>query len=98
MPKYLIERNVPGAHNMTPEQLREASRTSCGALDRIGPSIQWLESFVTEDKITCIYIAKDEETIREHARLSGFPADHIREIGTIIDPTTAEPRPAAVGA
>lgn len=98
MPKYLIERTIPGAHEMTPEQLRAASQTSCTALHGIGPEIQWQQSYVTEDKITCIYIAKNEEAIREHSRLSGIPANRISEIRAVIDPTTAEPSGATVGA
>lgn len=90
MPKYLIEREIPGAGNLSPEELTAISQQSCGILKQMGPEIQWLESFVTQDKIYCIYIAPNEEAIREHARQGGFPADRISEVKTIIDPTTAE--------
>jgi len=90
MPKYLIEREVPGAGNMTPQQLRALSEKSCSVLNRMGPQIQWKESYVTGDKIYCVYIAPNEEMVREHARLGGFPANRISEIKAIIDPTTAE--------
>jgi hypothetical protein len=90
MPKYVIEREIPGAGNMTPDQLQAASQMSCGVLQKLGPQIQWLESYVTGDKLYCIYIAPDEEMIREHARQGGFPANQISEIKAIIDPTTAE--------
>ena len=89
MPKFVIERNVPGVGQFTPDQLKAISQTSCGALKTIGPQIQWLESFVTDDKIYCIYIAPDEATVREHARLGQFPADSVQAVRTIIDPTTA---------
>lgn len=95
MPKYLIERTVPGAHEMTPEELREAANTSCDVLDDLAPHIQWQQSFVSEDRITCLYIARDADVVREHAECSGFPADHIREVVAGFDPTTAEPRRAA---
>jgi hypothetical protein len=91
MPKYLIEREVPGAGNMTPQQLRALSEKSCSVLNRMGPQIQWRESYVTGDKIYCVYIAPNEEMVREHARLGGFPANRVSEIKTIIDPATAEP-------
>jgi cell division inhibitor SulA len=90
MPKYLIEREVPGAGNMTPQQLRALSEKSCSVLNRLGPQIQWNESYVTSDKIYCVYIAPNEEMVREHARQGGFPANRVSEIKTIIDPTTAE--------
>jgi len=90
MPKYIIEREVPGAGNMTPQQLRALADKSCSALNRMGPQIQWRESYVTGDKIYCVYIAPNEEVVREHARLGGFPANRVSEIKTIIDPTTAE--------
>jgi hypothetical protein len=91
MPKFLIEREVPGAGSLSPEDLRGIAQTSCGVLRGMGPEIQWLHSYVTGDKITCIYIAPDEESVREHARQGGFPADHVLRVQTIIDPTTAEP-------
>ena len=90
MPKYVIEREIPGAGSMTPEQLQVASQTSCGVLQKMGPQIQWQQSYVTRDKLYCIYIAPNEDTIREHAQQGGFPANRISEIKTIIDPTTAE--------
>ena len=92
MPKYLIERTVPGVHKLSGAELHMAANKSCDALEHLGPDIQWQESFVTEDRITCIYIARDEEIVREHAELSGFPADAIHRIAERIDPTTAEPR------
>jgi len=90
MPKYLIEREMPNAGSLSPAELQGASQTSCGVLQTLGPSIQWVQSYVTADKITCVYIAPNAELIREHARLAGFPATKVLEIGTIIDPTTAE--------
>ena len=90
MPQYIIERNIPGAGKLTPEQLTAISQKSCGVLNTLGPRIQWVQSYVTGDQIFCIYRAPNEEMVREHARLGGFPADHISEIKTIIDPTTAE--------
>jgi hypothetical protein len=89
MPKFVIERTIPGAGQLTPEQLTAISQTSCGVLKAMGPQIQWLESFVTDNKIYCIYIAPDEATVREHARLGQFPADSVSAVRTIIDPTTA---------
>ena len=90
MPKYLIEREVPGAGKMTPKELQAISQTSCGVLNKLGPSIQWNESYVTGDKIYCVYIAPNEEMVREHARQGGFPANRVSEVVTVIDPTTAE--------
>ena len=90
MPKYVIERNVPGAGKMSPQELQGVSQKSCGVLRNLGPQIQWLESFVTDDKIYCVYIAPNEEMVREHARQGGFPADRVSEVKTMIDPTTAE--------
>ena len=90
MPKFVIERNLAGAGDLTEEQLAEVSFKSCSVIRKLGPQLQWVESFVTDDKIYCIYIAPDEATIREHAKLGGFPADSIRPIRRIIDPTTAE--------
>lgn len=90
MPKYLIERNIPGAGSLSPEQLTAISQKSCGVLQGLGPQIQWVHSYVTGDAITCVYIAPNEEMVREHARQGGFPADRVSEIATIIDPTTAE--------
>ena len=90
MPKYLIERNIPGAGKLTGEQLKAISQTSCGVLSNLGPQIQWVHSYVTGDKIYCIYIAPNEDMVREHAKQGGFPANVVTEITTIIDPTTAE--------
>jgi hypothetical protein len=90
MPKYLIEREVPGAGKMSPQELQAISQKSCGVLHRLGPQIQWVESYVTGDKIYCVYIAPNEEMVREHARQGGFPANRIAQIHTIIDPTTAD--------
>jgi hypothetical protein len=90
MPKYVIERNMPGVGKMSAEELQGASQKSCGVLKNLGPQIQWVQSYVTGDKIYCVYIAPNEEMIREHARQGGFPADRISEVKNIIDPTTAE--------
>ena len=90
MPKFVIEREIPGAGDLSPEQLHTISQTSCGVLQNMGPRIQWLHSYVTGDKIYCVYIAPNEEMIREHAAQGGFPANRVSEIKSIIDPTTAE--------
>ena len=90
MPKFVIERAIPGAGALTPDQLKAISQTSCSVLTTMGPQIQWLESFVTDNKIYCIYIAPDEATVREHARHGQFPADSVAAVRTIIDPTTAD--------
>jgi hypothetical protein len=90
MPKYVIERELPGAGKLTPLQLQAVSQKSCGVLRKLGPEIQWVQSYVTDDKIYCIYIAPDEKLIREHATQGGFPANRISEIRTVIDPTSAE--------
>ncbi len=90
MPKYVIERELPGAGRLTPEELAGIARTSCSVLSDLGPSIQWVHSYVTADKIYCVYIAPDEQAIREHAKRGGFPANRISEVTTTIDPTTAE--------
>jgi len=90
MPKYIIEREIPNAAAFSAAELQDIARRSCAVLQQLGPSIQWVQSFVTEDKITCVYIAPNAEVIREHARLGGFPADRVLEVATIIDPTTAE--------
>lgn len=90
MPKYVIEREIPGAGNLTAEQLKGISQTSCGVLKNLGPQIQWLQSYVTGNKIYCVYIAPNEELVREHARQGGFPANSVSQVNTIIDPTTAE--------
>jgi hypothetical protein len=90
MPRYIIEREVPNAAALSPADLKAISLRSCAALQQLGPTIQWIQSFVTEDKITCVYISPNPELIREHARLGGFPADRVLEVGSVIDPTTAE--------
>lgn len=89
MPKYLIEREIPGAGNLSPEQLQGVSQKSCSVLNRLGPSIQWVQSYVTGDKVYCVYIAPDEAIIRQHAEEGGFPANRISEIKAVIDPATA---------
>lgn len=90
MPKYVIERDIPGAGNLTAQQLKGISQTSCGVLSNMGPQIQWLQSYVTGDKVYCVYIAPNEEMVREHAKQGGFPANRVSEVTAIIDPTTAE--------
>ena len=90
MPKYVIEREIPGAGNLTAEQLKGISQTSCGVLSNMGPQIQWVNSYVTKDKIYCVYIAPNEDMVREHAKQGGFPANSVSEVSTVIDPTTAE--------
>lgn len=90
MPKYVIEREIPGAGKLGPEQLKAISQTSCGVLSKMGPQIQWVHSYVTGDKIYCIYNAPNEEMVREHAKQGGFPANSVNEVTTIIDPVTAE--------
>ena len=90
MPKYVIEREIPGAGNLTTTELQGISAKSCAVLHDLGPSIQWVESYVTEDKIYCVYIAPNEAMVREHARQGGFPANKVSAVRTMIDPTTAE--------
>jgi hypothetical protein len=90
MPKYVIEREIKGAGDLSPDQLQAISQTSCGVLQTMGPAIQWLHSYVTGDKVYCVYIAPNEDMIREHAKQGGFPADRVSEVKSIIDPTTAE--------
>ncbi|WFP49926.1 DUF4242 domain-containing protein [Methylomonas sp. EFPC3] len=90
MPKYIIERDIPGAGQLTQAELQGISQKSCGVLREMGPRIQWLHSYVTGDKVYCIYIADSEQAIREHAEQGGFPANRIEEIKTVIDPTTAD--------
>lgn len=90
MPKYIIERNIPNAGHLSARELQSISQKSCAILTEMGPQIQWLESYVTDDKIYCIYIAPNEATIKEHAEKGGFPANSISQIRTSIDPTTAE--------
>src|SRR5204863_8006297 len=96
MPKYVIEREIPGAGNMSPQDLQAVSQKSCSVLRNLGPQIQWLQSYVTGDKIYCIYIAPNEEMVRQHAQQGGFPANRISEIKTVIDPTTAEEKQTTV--
>ena len=90
MPKYVIEREIPGVGSSTADALQAVSQTSCNVLRELGPEIQWLHSYVTGDKIYCVYIAPNEELVREHATRGGFPANSIAEVKTVIDPTTAE--------
>jgi hypothetical protein len=98
MPKYIIEREIANAAALSAAELKGISQRSCAALRQLGPAIQWMQSFVTEDKITCVYIAPNVDLIREHARLGGFPADRVLEVATIIDPTTAESNELAAAA
>ena len=90
MPKYVIERELPGAGALSAAQLQGVAEKSCGVLNKLGPQIQWVHSYVTGDKIYCVYIAPNEELVREHAKQGGFPANRVSEVKTIIDPTTAE--------
>ena len=90
MPKFVIERDLPGAGDLSTEQLQAISQKSCSVLERMGPQIQWVQSFVTDDKVYCIYIAPDEAAIRQHAQLGGFPASRVSRVRTMIDPTTSE--------
>jgi hypothetical protein len=90
MPKFLIEREIPGAGDLSAQDLQAISQKSCGVLKNMGPQIQWVESYVTQDKVYCVYIAPDVEMVREHARQGGFPANRVSEIKSVIDPTTAE--------
>ena len=90
MPKYVIEREIPGAGNLSTSDLKAISQKSCGVLRNMGPQIQWLHSYVTGDKIYCVYVADSESLIREHARKAGFPADSVSLVTAVIDPTTAE--------
>ena len=90
MPKYVIERDIPGAGELSPQDLRAISQKSCGVLSRMGPQIQWVQSYATSDKIYCVYIAPNEEMVREHAREGGFPANRVSAVSSVIDPTTSE--------
>ena len=90
MPKYVIERDIPGAGKLSAAELKSISQKSCGVLSRMGPQIQWLQSYVTGDKIYCVYIAPNEKAVREHAQQGGFPANRISAVASVIDPTTAE--------
>jgi len=89
MHKYVIEREIPGAGKLTAADLQGISQKSCGVLKEMGPQVQWVESYVTDDKIYCVYLAANEEVVREHAKRGGFPANRISQVRTIIDPTTA---------
>ena len=90
MPKFVIEREIPGAGKLTADQLQAISQKSCGVVESIGPRIQWVQSYVTDDKIYCIYIASDEATVREHAKQGGFPANSVAQVRSVFDPTTSE--------
>jgi hypothetical protein len=90
MPKFVIERNIPNAGKLSPQDLHAISQKSCGVLNKLGPQIQWVQSYVTGDKIYCIYVAPNEQMVREHAKQGGFPADSVARVMTVIDPTTAE--------
>jgi hypothetical protein len=90
MPRYVIEREIPGAGKLTPPELKAISQKSCGVLQSMGPQIQWVESYVTDDKIYCVYVAPDEATVRRHAEQGGFPANRVSQVRTMIDPTTSE--------
>lgn len=90
MPKYVIEREIPGAGRMSAAELKAASQRSCGVLREMGPEIQWMQSYVTDDKLYCVYVAPNVDAVREHARRGGFPANRVSQVRTIIDPTTSE--------
>ncbi len=90
MPKFVIEREIPGAGDLSSQELQAISQKSCGVLQNMGPQIQWVQSYVTGDKVYCVYIAPNEEMVREHAEQGGFPANSVSEVKSIIDPTTAE--------
>ena len=95
MPRYVIEREIPGAGQLPPAELQAISQKSCSVIGALGPQIQWVQSFVTADKVYCVYIAPNEELVREHARQGGFPANRVSEVMAVIDPVTAEPVAAA---
>jgi Protein of unknown function (DUF4242) len=97
MPKYIIERAIPNAAALSGAELNALARRWCGVVHALGPHIQWVQSFVTEDKLTCVYIAPHPELVREHDRLGGLPADRVLEVAAIIDPTTAESSELAAG-
>ena len=90
MPKFVIERELPGAGDLSPEELRGVSQKSCGVLRELGPQVQWVQSYVTDDKIYCVYIAPDEAAVRQHADMGGFPANSVARVRAVIDPTTAD--------
>ncbi len=98
MPKFVIEREIPGAGNLNTQDLQAVSQKSCNVLQKLGPQIQWVQSYVTADKVYCVYIAPNEEMIREHSTLSGIPANRISEVKSVIDPTTAESEKQSVAA
>ena len=90
MPRYVIEREIPNAGKLSPAELKSISQKSCGVLSKLGPQIQWVQSYVTDDKVYCVYIAPNEEMVREHARQGGFPANSVAKVMSVIDPTTSE--------
>ncbi len=90
MPRFVIEREIPGAGNLSPQELQGISQKSCSVLRELGPEVQWVHSYVTDDKVYCVYVAPDEEAIRQHAAQGGFPANRISRVRSLIDPTTAE--------
>ena len=90
MPKYVIERYIPGAGKLSPQELKAISQKSCGVLNKMGPQIQWVQSYVTGDKVYCVYVAPNEKMVREHAEQGGFPANRVAQVTSVIDPTTAE--------
>ena len=90
MPKYVIEREIPGAGKLSPKELRAISQKSCSVLRDMGPQIQWVHSYVTDDKVYCVYVAPNEEAVRKHAQQGGFPANRVSRVTSVIDPTTAE--------
>jgi hypothetical protein len=90
MPRFVIERDIPEAGKLSADQLHAISQTSCGVLRELGPQIQWVQSFVTDDRIYCVYLAPDEDTVRKHAQMGGFPANRVSQVRAVIDPTTAE--------
>lgn len=90
MPKFVIEREIPGAGKLSPQDLQAISQKSCGVLREMAPQVQWVQSYVTDDKIYCVYVAPNEEAVREHARQGGFPANQVAQVRAVIDPTTAE--------
>jgi hypothetical protein len=90
MPKFVVERDIPGVGKMSPQQLQAISQKSCAVLQEMGPQIQWIQSHVTDDKIYCVYIAPDEDAVRSHAQQGGFPANRISRVRAVIDPTTSE--------
>lgn len=90
MPKYVIERNIPDAGKLTPEELHTTAQKSCGVLSKLGPQIQWVESYITDDKVYCVYIAPNKQLIEEHGKQGGFPVDRVSEVKHVIDPTTGD--------